>query len=68
MFTALFVEENRKFETKHSLVDTQVQDDKVWIPLTFLSQNTMSKHKILELGQILATKENKLDLRTCEAR
>ena len=43
LFTALFVEENRQIETKHSLVDTQnyripQKNKKRWVRLNFLSQ------------------------------
>ena len=71
LFTALFVDENRQMETRHSLVDTQSYrmsqtNEKRWIHLKFLSQ----KHNvaILKLGHILYAKDSRSDLLICEAR
>ena len=68
LFTALFVEENRQMETKHSLVDAQnyrmpKTKEKRWVHLKFMSQ----KHD-LEQGHISDTKDSRSDLLICEAR
>ena len=69
LFTALFVEENRKKETKHSLVDAQnyrmpQTNEKRRVHLKFLSQNTMWHI----LGHISDTKNSRSDVLICEAR